>query len=443
MADQSLDILIRILTEQVGADKAADILKQIKTGTEDAAQATKKHAEATAEATESTKKHTEHTGELNKMFHAMNRIVPGLGASLHSMFSSGPLAAAAAAGVGLLEIFGQINEITKEIKKQSAESFAVLSESVDKAREKVVELKKENEDFWTKLAAHRAEGAQQGVSDNSAAVLKGMIEFMKQRGGIVPNADIRGMVATGAITAAEGQAIFKAGGKIRPDQADAYGKYKEGEMRNARINELDKELAAAKHDLKSVNQEAASPDSIKRRAELNQLIAERELLTTQAKTGKVNLPNDIELDLSTTLGRQGYLERLNYYNAVVREKEKPFQDLDQRINSNQNEITRAQAERDKLSRDAASTSTGFVSSLGGQVGANIRDLQTGKKLSQDQLDQNATMTRLLSTLGYNSKTSLDIMKKLAGNSESERQTLDALSRRIATLESQTANKRNQ
>lgn len=117
MADASLDIIIRILTEQVGAQKAQDIIR-------DAGVETRKFSDSTKEAASSAEKLNVHSGEFRKIVGLLNREVPGAGLALKALFSPEAL------GIGLL-VLGI---------EQLVEGFHAMRESAEAARKAQAEL---------------------------------------------------------------------------------------------------------------------------------------------------------------------------------------------------------------------------------------------------------------------------------------------------------------
>ena len=89
MADKSLDILIRILTQQVGAEKAQDIVKKVTEETQKSTEATKKNTDAEGKSFTSKKQLKEAIKGLSMEFPILGRV---------AALALNPIAFAVAAG---------------------------------------------------------------------------------------------------------------------------------------------------------------------------------------------------------------------------------------------------------------------------------------------------------------------------------------------------------
>lgn len=114
MPDNNLDILIRILTQEVGPEKTADVLKKITAETG-------KSTEATKEASKATKLFGEHNKELKKVVQELSREFPIAGAALRAFTS--PIGAALTISVGLFVA----------IKREIAATNVLLDQLEDRA----------------------------------------------------------------------------------------------------------------------------------------------------------------------------------------------------------------------------------------------------------------------------------------------------------------------
>ena len=94
-------------------------------------------AEAQEQAGEQASKHSGHIKGLNKIFHALNEVVPGLGLVMEAAFS--PVAAAIGMAVMALKVFHEkMKEFDEECRKAAEEAAKPLTNRLEQQRETVV-----------------------------------------------------------------------------------------------------------------------------------------------------------------------------------------------------------------------------------------------------------------------------------------------------------------
>jgi FlaG/FlaF family flagellin (archaellin) len=136
MSDEtvSMSVLIRILTEQVGEQKASDILAQTKSAQADLGQENEKLSQSTI-------KLSEHSREQYRLFGELNRIVPGLGEALRGLSELGinpVIATLGLVAVGFMEAKKAIGEWNAEM--DAAGEAAAKSDFTDGIQARITVL---------------------------------------------------------------------------------------------------------------------------------------------------------------------------------------------------------------------------------------------------------------------------------------------------------------
>lgn len=113
MAEKSLDVLIRIITEHVGDKKASEILDQYK--------------KSAGEAGESTKLFAGEQKHLNHLFREINKLAPGAGVALKELFHPSILSGALMAGFAA----EKLHEALKKDAEIDPAAFKGIAEAIE------------------------------------------------------------------------------------------------------------------------------------------------------------------------------------------------------------------------------------------------------------------------------------------------------------------------
>jgi hypothetical protein len=224
-SDKTLQVLIEVLTRQVGPDKAAEILK----ATEQATISTTTATTELGEATEKTAGHTKllnHEGlEMRRLFSELDRILPGLGEATRAIFHpsmlSGMMAAVAGVVAGfeiwqhrveaLQKSFGSLElpdisgdylarvnagaEAWEKYNTAVAQSKAAYDSADEVGKRRLQQIKDELEQTQKLLAARKAgeladlEAGRAGMSTEDFEARKRSIEERYGRAGIALEKD--------------------------------------------------------------------------------------------------------------------------------------------------------------------------------------------------------------------------------------------------------------
>ncbi len=175
--DKNLEILINIVTQEVGSERAEDIINKYKAATEGATKEVHKHAGAAR--------------MLHQAFHGLNQILPGLGNVVSRLFHGFKIPVAAivamvvAAGV-LHKVIEKIKEHMKEIREHWVEVHNAVLEATAAGEEYAhgIEQAKKAIDETAKVYEH-----DKALLDAMVADHKAMLDLQEKLALAAANGD--------------------------------------------------------------------------------------------------------------------------------------------------------------------------------------------------------------------------------------------------------------
>ncbi|MGA9452607.1 MAG: hypothetical protein WBW41_14825 [Verrucomicrobiia bacterium] len=129
MADENnkLQLVIEVLTKEVGEKRAKEILAEAKVGTDDLTRETEKSTTATED-------FNVHGRAQFLLFSEINRILPGLGTAMHAAFA-GPLGPIILVGVAIAAAKNALNEYNAELDKMGDAAAAGHAQAIQAVRD--------------------------------------------------------------------------------------------------------------------------------------------------------------------------------------------------------------------------------------------------------------------------------------------------------------------
>lgn len=278
MSDKSLDVLVRILTEQVGSEKAADVIKQYK--------------EQTEEASHATEQHNKHLEGGRALFAQINKIAPGVGESMRAMFE-GPLGPLIILSVGVNELLEHLKKYSEELDKQGDEAYQPHLESVHN-------LQAAWDDAKQRAASYAAKLAHLGEDKNPLETARKHIEELRdaqiaadkliiESNLAVQESWIRRIGAMKGLSSEQVEAQIKAAKSI----AEAQEKSNEHKKDSGKVEDLQAELEAAQKSAPALNTAVLDAQQAVYRAELKKKADDSERDRLRKETEDV-LPGDID-----------------------------------------------------------------------------------------------------------------------------------------------------
>jgi hypothetical protein len=454
MADQSLEILIKIQSELAQ-------LQQTVQGLNEAKQATQRGTEANKEHGKSFVQLAEHSRGFHRLLHSITEESPVMGLALHAAFS-GPGAAIA----GLILLLHQMKSADKESEKaaneaaeSASEGFIDIGKAIEKSVDHIHDAKIAHDEWVKSLTAQtkEVETALNKEIEKLHAVADAVKEINKAQGK--SNAEVSFVESHAEISLIQG-AIDKLNKQLSEASRDESNSSAAAMVgRNERVAKLELEVEAAKKETEKDKKSLTEAEEKLREGDVFKFSdVGKRISASLGFADQINKPEDdprykrveqLENDRSGASYRLGLSTRdeKKYSDELAREKaaqdvlEKRNKEDQKRVSDLVDQLKTLNQKLESLSTKTSIREMGVAMSGGGgdaisAVVARGSASLSGHLTGLEGVAANKELARMLSALNENNKAMVDTIR--AGFND-----VEGLAKIVVQLKSEQAKLRAQ